>query len=201
MAEPSFPGTAPPEWSPAPKVSAGTRFIRWLGEFLQTILIAGLLFLVVNMLTARIRVEGDSMEPTLHNNEFVVVSRLAYRWSTPTRGDIVVFRFPLDPERRFVKRVIGLPGETVKVEHGTVYIDGIALDEAYLLAEPHYSGEWQVGVNEVFVLGDNRNNSSDSQNWGNLPLDEIIGKAELVYWPPAEVGLIPHSGFSVSAQE
>jgi signal peptidase I len=170
--------------------------MRWLGEFLQTIIIAGLLFLVVNLLTARIRVEGDSMEPTLHNNEFVVVNKLAYQWDEPKRGDIVVFRFPLDPERRFVKRIVGLPGDFIQVEDGTLFVDGTPLDEPYVAAAPRYSGDWVVGPDEVFVLGDNRNNSSDSQNWGNLPLADIIGKAEIVYWPPSEVGLVPHYAYS-----
>lgn len=185
-----------PEWESASEPTARERWLRWLGEFLQTIIIAGMLFLVVNLLTARIRVEGDSMEPTLHNNEFVVVNKLAYQWDGPERGDIVVFRFPLDPDRRFVKRIVGLPGDQLKVEDGVLYIDGTPLDEPYVAAAPRYSGEWVVGPEEVFVLGDNRNNSSDSQNWGNLPLGEIIGKAEIVYWPPSELGLVPHYSYA-----
>lgn len=185
-----------PEWESASEPTTRERWMRWLGEFLQTIIIAGLLFLVVNLLTARIRVEGDSMEPTLHNNEFVVVNKLAYQWDEPKRGDIVVFRFPLDPERRFVKRIVGLPGDFIQVEDGTLFVDGTPLDEPYVAAAPRYSGDWVVGPDEVFVLGDNRNNSSDSQNWGNLPLADIIGKAEIVYWPPSEVGLVPHYAYS-----
>jgi len=196
----SFQESVPPEWSPAPPPSFGQRFLGFMGELLQTVLVAGLLFLAVNLLTARIRVEGISMEPSLHEGQFVVVNRMAYRWSEPQHGDIIVFHFPLNPERRFIKRVIGLPGEEVSVRSGQVYINGELIDEPYLMAAPRYSGDWTLGPDEIFVLGDNRNNSSDSQNWGPLPLDEIIGKAILVYWPPADAGLIPHYDLAAAGE-
>jgi signal peptidase I len=183
---------SPAEWDAPPTPTFGRRLLAALGELLQTLLIAGLLFMAVNLLTARIRVEGNSMEPSLHDGEFVVVNRLAYWRASPQRGDIVVFHFPLDPNRRFIKRVIGLPGDVVQVQAGDLYVNGFLLDEPYIAAAPRYSGEWTVGETQVFVLGDNRNNSSDSQNWGMLPLGEIIGKAVLVYWPPGDVGTIPH---------
>lgn len=159
---------------------------------IQTVLIALLLFLGVNAVTARIRVEGTSMEPSLHDGEFVVVNRIAYRLGQPERGDIVVFHPPLDPERRFIKRIIGLPRDMIQVLDGTVYVNGESLSEPYILAPPLYSGQWEVGEGEVFVLGDNRNNSNDSQNWGSVAWDEVIGKAVVVYWPLNELGLIPH---------
>ena len=170
-----------------------------LVELLQTALIAGLLFLAVNLVTARIRVEGSSMEPSLHDGEFVIVNRLAYRWSPPARGDIIVFRFPLDPSRRFIKRVIGLPGDVVQANGGKVYVNGQALAELYIAARPRYQGEWQVGLNELFVLGDNRNNSDDSENWGPLPSQDVIGKAVLVYWPLNDLGVIPHYELAAAA--
>lgn len=183
------------------KPSLLVRFLRLIGEVLQTILVAALLFIAVNLVTARIRVEGSSMEPSLHDGEFVVVNRLAYRWNAPTRGDIIVFNFPLDPQRRFIKRVIGLPGDTVSAHSNHIYVNGIPLSEPYLAAGPMYTGQWLVGVNEVFVLGDNRNNSSDSQNWGPLPESTIIGRAELVYWPPEVIGIIPHYNLALAASE
>ncbi len=170
-------------------------------EILQTVLIAALLFLVVNLVTARIRVEGSSMEPSLHDGEMVVVNRLAYRWSMPGRGDIVVFRFPLDPSRRFIKRVIGLPGDSLEARDGLVYVNGTPLDEPYIAAAPRYAGAWLVQADELFVLGDNRNNSSNSQNWGPLPIAEVIGKAVLVYWPLPDVGVIPHYTLVAAAEE
>lgn len=199
MNETPFNTPSPPEWGQSTE-SAGSRIRRFLGEVLQTILIAGLLFLAVNLLTARIRVEGISMEPNLHEGQFVIVNRLAYRWELPERGDIVVFRFPLNPDRRFIKRVIGLPGDTVAIQSGMVLVNDDALNEPYLAVEPRYSGSWTIGENEVFVLGDNRNNSSDSQNWGALPLENIIGKAFLIYWPPTEAGVIPHYDLAVASE-
>lgn len=191
----------PPDFIVPRKPSLLVRFLRLIGEILQTIFVAALLFIAVNLVTARIRVEGSSMEPSLHDGEFVVVNRLAYRWNKPTRGDIIVFNFPLDPQRRFIKRIIGLPGDTVSAHSNHIYVNGIALSEPYIAAPVLYTGQWVVGENEVFVLGDNRNNSSDSQNWGALPEAEIIGRAELVYWPPEVIGVIPHYNLALAAPE
>lgn len=198
VSNPRTPPT-PAEWGPAASPGFGSRLARFFGEVLQTLVVAAIIFLGVNLVTARIRVEGSSMEPTLHDAELVVVNRLAYRWSEPARGDIVIFRFPLEPERRFIKRIVGLPGEYVVIHDGQVTIDGVLLNEPYIAAAPRYNGEWKLQPGQVFVLGDNRNNSSDSQTWGPLPLDQLIGKAVVVYWPPPEIGLIPHSGELVQA--
>ncbi len=170
-----------------------------MGSILQTVIFAVILFVVVNMLTARIRVEGDSMEPSLLDGQFVVVNKLAYSLQDPQRGDIVVFHFPLNPERRFIKRIIGLPGDSVQVQDGSVYINGQLMNEPYLAVPPAYNDSWNIGMDEIFVLGDNRNNSSDSQNWGALAMEDIIGKAILVYWPLDSMGLIPHYDFAAAA--
>lgn len=170
----------------------GSRVRMIVREIIETLLAAFFLFLAVNLITARIRVEGSSMEPSLHDGEFVVINRLAYRWENVQRGDIVVFHYPLDPDRRFIKRVVGLPGDQIQIVDGEVFVNGDLLDEPYLAANPRYEGLWAVEPNSVFVLGDNRNNSSDSQNWGNLPEKEIIGKAILIYWPLEELSIIPH---------
>src|SRR3989304_1277276 len=185
---------APPEWGVSSSSASGSRLARLLSEVLQTLVVATIIFLAVNLVTARIRVEGSSMEPSLHDGELVVVNRLAYRWNGLQRGDIVVFHFPLSPDRGFIKRVIGLPGERVVISDGQVTVDGFRLDEPYIAAAPRYSGEWVVQPGQVFVLGDNRNKSSDSQSWGPVPLDQVIGKAVIVYWPPPEAGLIPPTG-------
>jgi signal peptidase I len=191
--------TTSADWGVPPAPSFGARLARFIGEVLQTLVVAAVIFLAVNLVTARIRVEGSSMEPTLHDAELVVVNRLAYRWGGPQRGDIVVFRFPLEPDRRFIKRIIGLPGEYVVIRDGQVIVDGVPLTEPYIAAAPRYSGEWDIQPGQVFVLGDNRNNSSDSQTWGPLPLAQVIGKAVIVYWPPPEMGLIPHTSDLVQA--
>ncbi|MCH7588112.1 MAG: signal peptidase I [Chloroflexi bacterium] len=176
--------------SPGPKRS----ITRFLIEALEIVLIAGGLFLLVNFLTARVRVESISMQPNLREGEFVVINRLAYKWNQPQRGDIIVFRFPGDPEKRYIKRVIGLEGDTLLIENGQVYVNGELLHEPYISTPPVYSGDWDVGLEEVFVLGDNRNNSNDSKNWGALSTDAIIGKAVFIYWPPSEIGLIEVAG-------
>jgi signal peptidase I len=141
------------------------------------------------------------MEPSLHDGEFVVINRLAYRWANPDRGEIIVFNFPLDPERRFIKRIIGLPGDMVSVHQGTVFVNDIALEEPYIYAAPQYDGDWVVEEGHYFVLGDNRNNSSDSQNWGSLETEDIIGKAVVIYWPITDLGVIPHFDLVSAAEQ
>jgi signal peptidase I len=156
-----------------------------------------LLFATISTVLARIRVDGFSMEPTLHHGEFVVVNKIAYMLGSPERGDVIVFHYPQDPEQEYIKRVIGLPGDQVEVNAGTVYINGEALQEPYIAAPPTYNDrQWTVPAESLFVLGDNRNNSSDSHTWGFVPMDYVIGKAAVVYWPPKDWGLVPHTSAS-----
>ena len=176
-----------------------------LYEIVETILLAVVIWLVVNFATARYVVEGQSMEANLHTGQFLIVSRLSYlrirNWielGEPQRGDIVVFDFPGNPGDDYVKRVIGLPGEKVTIdEEGRVYIKDVLLDEPYLTqsnVEPYRGrfGTWIVPEDSYFVLGDNRNSSSDSRSWGMLESKYIVGKAWLSYWPPRYWGVIPH---------
>lgn len=159
-------------------------FKRLIFDLLETLLLSVLIFLVINAVSARIRVESVSMQPTLFEGDFVVVNKLAYRIGTPGRGDIIVFHPPSNPDTEpYIKRVIGLPGETVRVQDGMVTIDGDELREPYIKSPPNYTGTWIVPQGSLFVLGDNRNNSSDSHQWGMVPLDEVIGKALVVYLP------------------
>ncbi len=165
--------------------SGGT--IKKVGQFLletlQTILLALVLYLLIDSVVARVRVENISMKPTLQPGEFVLVNKLAYRVGSLGHGDIIVFHYPQNPAEDYIKRVIGLPGDTVDVRNQMVYINGQALDEKYISAEPTYDGEWKVPPNAVFVLGDNRNQSSDSHSWGFVPLENIVGRALVIYWP------------------
>jgi signal peptidase I len=170
-------------------------------ELLETLLITGLLFLSINLFTSRIRVEGSSMEPTLKHGEFVVVNRLAYRWKDLQRGDIVVFYYPLDPERRFIKRVIGLPGDTVEMRDGQVWVNGRPLQETYIRKGGLEDGVWKVEEGHIFVLGDNRANSSDSRAWGLLSTRDVIGRAVLIYWPPDQLAFLPPFGQPATASE
>lgn len=167
-------------------------FLRFVIDVLETIVLSVFLFLVINSISARIRVDGFSMEPTLHSGEFVIVNKLAYRFGTPKVGDVVVFHFPVDPEQEYIKRVIGLPGDQVGIEDQSVQVNDRILNEPYIAAPPIYDGSWMVTDQSLFVLGDNRNNSSDSHNWGMVPMGNVVGKAFFVYWPPTEWGLIEH---------
>ena len=189
----------PAQPTPATKES-NAGFLHFLREILETLGLAVLLFLVINIVSARVRVDGISMQPTLQDGEFVLINRLAYKFGSYTRGDIIVFRPPLFPPQGFwrsllglpnisdnyedyIKRVIGLPGDRVQISQGVVYINGTQLLEPYIAAPPNYTGEWTVPAGDIFVLGDNRNNSSDSHAWGFLPEKNVLGKAVLVYWP------------------
>ncbi len=160
---------------------------RFFRDALETILLSLILFLGINAISARIRIESISMQPTLYAGDFVIVNKVAYTFGAPGRGDVIIFRYPPDPEREpYIKRIIGLPGDTVQVARGNVLVNGHALIEPYLSAAPVYEGSWIVPDGALFVLGDNRNSSSDSHQWGMVPAENVIGKAELVYWPPKE---------------
>ncbi len=171
------------------KTSSGVA--AWLADLLETILLAAVLFVGINLVSVRIRVESISMEPTLIPGEFVIVNKLAYRFGEMHRGDVVVFYYPRDPSQRYIKRIIGLPGDEVTISGGRVFINGAPINEPYLNAPPTYMGTWQVPRDGIFVLGDNRNRSADSHVWGMVPLDYIIGKAVFVYWPLDRFGPVP----------
>ncbi len=174
---------------PKPKKSGCFRF---LVDVLETLLLSVILFVGINTITARIRVDGDSMDPTLVSGEYLIVNRLTYRFSSPQRGDIIVFYPPPNPKEEYIKRVIGLPGDEVAIKDGQVFINGQLLYEPYLHVTMNYDGSWRVPEGQLFVLGDNRNNSSDSHDWGTVPTNSVVGKAILVYWPPLDWGLVGH---------
>ncbi|MCE7919990.1 MAG: signal peptidase I [Chloroflexi bacterium] len=183
------------EVKPAEEAIQWKRFIK---DILETLVLAAVLFIGINAVSARVRVDGFSMRPTLEDGEFVLVSRMSYKFSEYERGDIVVFHFPLDPKEELIKRVIGLPGDHVRVEGGQVFLNGQLLEETYIAEAPRYSGEWVVTEGFLFVLGDNRNNSNDSKDWGLLPQENVVGKAVLIYWPPPMWGALDHAGVSAS---
>jgi signal peptidase I len=164
--------------------------LHFLFDVLETLLLAAVLFFGINAISARIRVDGPSMQPTLFTGEFVMVNKLAYKFGSPQTGDVIVFHYPRDPQQEFIKRVIGVAGDTVKIQSGVVSVNGAPLDEAYIAAPPAYQSEWIVPADALFVLGDNRNDSSDSHNWGPVPMQNVIGKALFVYWPVSRMGWI-----------
>jgi signal peptidase I len=169
--------------------SGGVR--RFILDVLETIILSIVLFLGINSISARIRVESISMQPTLYAGDFVIVNKVAYKVGSPSRGDVIIFHYPPDPGREpYIKRVIGLPGDKITVTGGKVYINDVPVSEPYIKAPPSYEGTWRVPQDSLFVLGDNRNSSSDSHSWGMVPLANVIGKAEVVYWPPTQWKLL-----------
>ena len=169
-----------------------------LREVVETLLLAGLLFLVINGLTARVRVDGPSMEPSFHDRDRIVVSKVSYFIGDIQRGDVIVFPAPLSPDEDYIKRVIGLPGDRIKVIGGYVYVNDIPLDEPYIMSPPLTTmSEIVVPAESVFVMGDNRNVSSDSRAWGALPIENIVGKAVFVYWPFTAMRVVEHYVFDV----
>ncbi len=181
------------------------RWWRLLREIGETVLLTVVIFAVINAVTGRFRIEGPSMEPNLHEGQYLIINKIVYQLHPPRRGDIIVFHHPQNSGRDLIKRVIGLPGETVDIRQGQVYINDALLEEPYVAHQGRYSGHYQLGSDEFFVLGDNRPNSDDSHNWGVLKRDQIVGKAWISYWPPSRWGGIPHSGYpetpSAEAQE
>lgn len=159
-------------------------------DTIETILLALVLFLAINALSARVRVENVSMKPTLNPGEFLLVNRVAYKLGEPSIGDVVVFHAPGVSELDYIKRVIGLPGDHVRVVNNTVYINDQPLYEPYVAEQPNYTGDWTVPEDEYFVLGDNRNNSSDSHLWGFVPKEDLVGRALLIYWPLEDMALL-----------
>ncbi len=129
-------------------------------------------------------VDGTSMEPGLQNGQYVLVNKLAYLFHTPERGDVIVFHFPKDTNIDLIKRVIGVPGDVIVIDGTTVRVNGILLNEPYIMAPMNPAGDrLVVPPNEYFVMGDNRPVSDDSRDWGFVPKNYIVGKAVLVYWP------------------
>lgn len=170
-----------------------SRFRQFLREMAETLLLAFVLFVIINLLTARVRVDGPSMEPSYYHNNRVVVLKVAYMLGDIQRGDVIVFPAPPNPDEDYIKRVIGLPGDEVMVVDGVVYVNDQPLDEPYINAKPISSMRpLTIPEGMVFVMGDNRNVSSDSRAWGPLPIEDIIGKAVFVYWPFERIGLVEH---------
>lgn len=177
-------------------------------ELFETVILALMIFLALQFSVRNYQIEGSSMDPTLKAGEYVLVNKLVYLrvdprdiarlvpfWDVtddehlfpfrpPRRGDVIIFRFPKDQTREFVKRVVGLPGETVEIRQGQVFIDDVALDEPYIIQPDRTTMEPQaVGRNSYFVLGDNRRASNDSRDWGPVPDQNVVGRAWVSFWP------------------
>lgn len=171
-------------------------------EIISTVLyllaVVALTFLFVQFVGQRTHVNGDSMNATLEDGDNLIVDKISYRFTDPERFDIIVFPYQYQEKTYYIKRIIGMPGETVQVKDGMIYIDGEVLEENYGKEVMQYAGiasdPITLGEDEYFVLGDNRNNSSDSRDpsVGNIKEDQIIGKAFIRIWPLNKFGILKH---------
>ncbi|NJN15069.1 MAG: signal peptidase I [Oscillochloris sp.] len=209
-------------------IAQRTRVRSVVRELLETAIFILLVFFIVRGIVQNFKIEGSSMEPTLHTGQYILVNKLVYfhfdlnaplrllpgqedlpqriiyPFHQPQRGDIVVFEYPRDVSKDYIKRVIGLPGDRLRVNDGKVFVNGEPLDEVYLQGASTYcvSGyqchdeELIVPEGTIFVMGDNRANSSDSREWNALPLDRVVGQAWVIYYPIADWGLVPHYEYS-----
>lgn len=191
-------------------------------ELVQVLGLALLMVILIRNFVQNYRIDGISMEPNFHDGQFLIVNRYAYcpginievpvvntpvfqkTWCVrqPKRGEVIIFEYPQDPEKDFIKRVIGLPGDVVEVRNGEVFVNGQRLPEPFGPYPGSYSsGAVTVGEDEVYVMGDNRNNSNDSHLWGPLPEEYIIGKALVSYWPPRHWSVVPHYDLNPGATQ
>ncbi len=179
------------------------RVIKQIGAFfldiIETVVLALAIFVLVYLfLVQPHQVRGNSMYPTFHDGEYLLTDKLSYRLGEPGRGDVIVFQAPQNQEYDYIKRIVGLPGDRVKIKNSQVYINGEPLDESYLPGDFTTSGgsflgedkEIVIPEGEYLVLGDNRSHSSDSREWGDVPVENIIGKALFRYWPLNKLGLV-----------
>lgn len=180
--------------------------LRGLRKVVETLLLITLLISFIRLPLQTFHISGRSMEPTFHDLEYVAVNKAAYLFQPPARGDVIIFHYPLDLQEDYIKRIIAVPGDVISVINEIVIVDGVQLNEKYVSKEnqgnPYPSFTKRiVGPNEYFVMGDNREGSSDSRQWGFVPRQNIVGRVAVIYWPPGvdNLGFIPNMN-SVFAQ-
>jgi signal peptidase I len=181
--------------SPAPGLPPRQK--SFLRDTLEIVFLALVLYVVIQYAVQTVHVLGSSMYATLHDNDLLVASKISYKLHPPQRGDIVVFKPPDEASRDFIKRIIALPGERIHIANSVVYINGQVLREPYLPEKWTYNNNWPnsgqdqlIPPDEYFVMGDNRNHSSDSRTFGPIELDSILGKAEIRIWPLGQLGFL-----------
>lgn len=167
-------------------------------DFIQTFVVFGAIFALIYLFVAQPhKVSGNSMVPTFHNGDYILTDKLSYRFGIPKQGDVIVLKNPRDESQDFIKRIVATPGETVRIENNSVYVNEQLLRELYLPQGTLTLGgafmpekaSIKAGANQYFVFGDNRNHSSDSRTWGAVTKEEIVGKVFFRYWPPQSFGL------------
>jgi len=168
-------------------------------DMIETLVMALAVFVIVYLfLFQPHQVRGSSMYPNFHDGEYILTDKISYRLGEPKRGDVVVFRAPRNEEYDYIKRIVGLPGDTIRIDGGRIFLNNSLINEAYLPKDHITSAGGFIKAGQIatvpkeqyFVLGDNRNHSSDSREWGFVPKENIIGKAWLRYWPPERFGKI-----------
>lgn len=172
----------------------------FLIDIVETLLLAAAVFLVIYIFLFRpFQVNGDSMYPNFTDNEYILTNIIVLNFKTPQKGDVIVFKAPPDPEKDFIKRVIAAPNDKIYIKDGSVFLNGEKLDESkYLMSDVKtYGGsflkegqEVTVPENSYFFMGDNRSYSSDSREWGFVPIKSVIGKSFFVYWPLEKMGIV-----------
>jgi len=176
----------------------------WFGlmvrEVVETVGLAVIIFLIIRIGIQNYRIEGASMEPNFHDGEYLIVNKLAYRLGEYERGDVIVFKYPNDPTKDYIKRVIGLPGDTVEIRNGQLFVNDIQIEEPY----PHMPNVRDepptvVDAGHLYVMGDNRPASSDTRSWGQLGQNFVIGQAWLAIWPFETAGLVKHQPIEVNS--
>jgi signal peptidase I len=218
---PETPAEQPPVATDAtePRESRGDSARSLVWEIIQTVLLTIAIFLAVRSVVQNFRVEGASMDPTLHTGQYLLINKVLYAradgtllegvipdktpkdspnyiFGGPQRGDVIVFLAPGQTDKDFIKRVIGLPGETVRIVNGQVFVNGKPLDEPYITHRATYDLEAKViPPGNYFVLGDNRPNSSDSHLGWFVPANNLIGKAWVSYWPPTDWGVMTAAAY------
>jgi signal peptidase I len=170
-------------------------------DIIAPVLLGLAVFALFHITLGSFKVYGSSMLPTIEEGEYIMVSKAAYFFNQPQRGDIIVFDSPQDLRSDLIKRIIAVPGDTVEIRDDKVIVNGTPLQESYTLEPPHYMmPEQEIPADHYFVLGDNRNNSSDSHRGWTVPRPNIIGKAWITYWPPYLWGSIPSYPEKVNQQ-
>jgi len=179
------------------KINANVKKEIW--EWIETIALAlALAFLVRTFIVAAFKIPTGSMRPTLLEGDKIFVNKFIYRFTLPHRGDVIVFKYPLEPKKDFVKRLIGFSDESVEIKDGKILINGKEVDEQKILSRRYYNrgpyGEEgqkvKIPPNSFYALGDNSANSRDSREWGFVPKKNLVGKAFVIWWPPKRIGLI-----------
>lgn len=168
-------------------------------DFIQTFVVFGAIFALLYLFVAQFhKVSGQSMFPTMHHGDFLITEKISYRFGEPKRGQIVVLKNPRDESQDFIKRIVAIPGDTIRLENNAIYLNGGLLNESYippgtLTREESFLREgntFTIPPNHYFVIGDNRDHSSDSRDFGPVAREKLIGRGFFRYWPPQSIGLL-----------